>query len=101
MDLDDMDEKAQKKGIMRLQLLDLRENKISKVFQKEAIVFLRETVILLWDNPLEDGAQLALERYDPSCFFRSSELDDDETKILKPIVIYRATPYLRSVYEDI
>ena len=50
-DLESASEKQIKKGIMKLQLLDIRGNKLTKIFLKEAVTFLKDTVVLMWDNP--------------------------------------------------
>lgn len=45
---------------MKLRVLDLRENRVASIFQKEAVAFLRETVVLMWDNPFNDPDSQAL-----------------------------------------
>lgn len=42
------------KAVMSLKLLDLRENKLTHIFQEHAVNFLRETIVLMWDNPFDD-----------------------------------------------
>ena len=66
--------------VMKLSLLDLRENKIQSFHLQDAAAFLRETVVLLWDNPFngESPATFAKEFNDPQHLFRAtSEFDDD------------------------
>ena len=54
-DMDDQDEKQRTKQlIMRLKLLDLRDNRLQSIFLKDAVNFLRETVVLMWDNPFTE-----------------------------------------------
>ena len=52
-DLEDASEKQLKKGVMKLQLLDVRRNRLTNIIQKQAVQFLKETVVLMWENPLE------------------------------------------------
>ena len=68
-DLEDASDKQIKKGIMKLQVLDLRGNRLTKVFLSEAVTFLKDTVVLMWDNPFEDETNN--EFYDPASLFRS------------------------------
>ena len=76
-DLEDAEEKQKKKDIMKLKVLDLRENKLGEIFLANAQNFLRETVILMWDNPFENcKGQIGKELRDPSYMFRS--LDQTE-----------------------
>ena len=49
---------------MKLILLDIRKNKLIDIVQKQAINFLKETVVLMWDNPFE--ANLHKEFISPS-----------------------------------
>jgi len=58
-------------------MLDIRGNRLSKIFLKEAVTFLKDTVVLMWDNPFEDDHEQALETFDPASLFRSGMLDDD------------------------
>ena len=82
-DLEDATEKQIKKGIMKLQFLDIRENRLTKIFLKEAVNFLKDTVVLMWDNPFEinptseDENDMFKEFFDPASLFRSGQLDDD------------------------
>jgi len=60
-DLEDLDEKQKRKQlVMQLRVLDIRENRVANIFQKEAAAFLRETVVLMWDNPFNDPDSQAL-----------------------------------------
>ena len=80
-DLEDATEKQIKKGIMKLQILDIRGNRLTKIFLKEAVSFLKDTVVLMWDNPFEtesvekkdgeDQNNIYKEFYDPASLFRS------------------------------
>ena len=38
---------------MKLRLLDIRGNRLTQIIQKEAVSFLEETVVLMWNNPFE------------------------------------------------
>ena len=80
-DLAEASEKQLKKGVMKLQFVDLRQNKLSAINLSKAVAFLRETVVLMWSNPFQDGAgeqegdapqvkETDLEYYDPSSLFR-------------------------------
>ena len=93
LDLDDLDEKQQRKQlVMSLSLLDLRDNKLTSPFQKDAVAFLRETVVLLFDNPFnaESLKSLSQEFNDPSHLFRATtEFDDDFRLIMNPLHIYK------------
>jgi len=76
---------------MRLRVLDLRENKLNQIFLKDAVNFLRETVVFMWDNPFqsETFAEISKEFNDPAHLFRATpEFDDDYTKIMNPLHIY-------------
>ena len=81
-DLEDLDEKQKRKQlVMQLRLLDLRDNKLATIFQKEATAFLRETVVLMWGNPFSDPeakALIAKEYLDPMHLFRATcDFEDD------------------------
>ena len=52
-DLEEATEKQIRKGIMRLRLLDIRNNRLSQINQSQAKNFLQETVVLMWGNPFE------------------------------------------------
>jgi len=52
-DLDTCNDRQQGRDIMLLKLLDLRDNKLTEIFQSQAANFLEETIVLLWNNPLE------------------------------------------------
>ena len=106
--MDDQDEKQMAKQlIMRLKLLDLRDNRLQSIFLKDAVNFLRETVVLMWDNPFtEDQFQIASDEFrSPAHLFRASEeFDDDYTKIRNPIHIFKPlsdTSPLLSLIEDL
>jgi hypothetical protein len=60
-DLKDCNEKQLRKGVMKLQLLDLRNNKLSRVCLDKAFQFLSETVVLMWNNPFEDDIDTMLK----------------------------------------
>lgn len=77
---------------MRLKVLDLRENRITDIFQKEATAFLKETVVFLWDNPFSPEAlkEISREYNDPMHLFRATnEFEDDFRQILNPLHIYQ------------
>ena len=77
-DLEEATAKQIKKGIMQLHLLDIRGNRLTKIFFKEAVSFLKDTVVLMWDNPFENAeGEQEKEFYDPASLFRSGDLDDD------------------------
>jgi hypothetical protein len=90
-DLEDLDEKQRRKQlVMQLRILDLRENKLCSIFQKEAAAFLQETVVLMWDNPFADMALMAREYLDPMHLFRAtSEFDDDFRAMINPLHLYK------------
>lgn len=73
---------------MRLQLLDVRNNRLTKIFMQEAISFLKDTVVLMWDNPFECDGEISREFFDPASLFRSGDLDDDYRLIQNPMHIY-------------
>ena len=102
-DLEDLDERTAKKGaVMKLSLLDIRENKIQNIFLKDALTFLRDTVVIMWDNPFEESKQqMAREYYDPSYLFRASELEDDYRLIQNPLHIFKASEETKLKYQDL
>lgn len=74
---------------MKLQLLDIRSNRLTKIFLKEAVTFLKDAVVLMWDNPFEsDAGEMETEFYDPASLFRSGQLDDDYHLIQNPMHIF-------------
>ncbi len=78
---------------MKLRILDLRENRVASIFQKEAVAFLRETVVLMWDNPFNDPesqALMAREYLDPMHLFRATtDFDDDYRLMINPLHLYK------------
>ena len=78
-DLEDATEKQIKRNLMKLQVLDIRGNKLVSVIQAKAVNFLKDTVVLMWHNPFEEEIDAEL-RY-PKHLFLSQELDDDPLKI--------------------
>jgi hypothetical protein len=44
---------------------------------KKAKIFLKETSVLMWDNPFKCEDEMKKEHYDPACLFRSSDMDDE------------------------
>lgn len=54
-DLEDASEKQIKKGVMKLQVLDVRDNRLTKIVQSKAANFLKDTVVVMWNNPFEDS----------------------------------------------
>ena len=93
-DLEDLDEKQKRKQlVMQLRVLDIRENRVASIFQKEAAAFLRETVVLMWDNPFNDPdsqALIAREYQDPMHLFRSTtDFDDDFRQMINPLHLYK------------
>ena len=52
-DLQEATEKQLRKNVMRLQMLDIRGNKLTQLVQENAIYFLMETVVLMWQNPFD------------------------------------------------
>ena len=74
---------------MKLQLLDVRDNRLTKIFLKEAVTFLKETVVLMWSNPFTDDLTQSQEFYDPASLFRSGQLDDDYRLIQNPLHIWK------------
>mmetsp|Transcript_38298 Transcript_38298/g.50230 ORF Transcript_38298/g.50230 Transcript_38298/m.50230 type:complete len:144 (+) Transcript_38298:1156-1587(+) len=53
-DLEDASEKQIKKNLMKLQILDIRANKLTRLIQTKAVNFLRDTIVVMWANPIED-----------------------------------------------
>ena len=60
---------------MKLQILDIRNNKLTEMIQAKAVNFLKDTIVFMWNNPLESDMQSEL-RY-PKHLFLNQELDDD------------------------
>jgi len=85
-DLDDATEK-QKKSVMKLQLLDVRHNKLTCLIQQHAVVFLKETVVLMWDNPLDSGA-IKAEVLEPRSLFNAQKYGYDERVIPNPLHLF-------------
>ena len=54
-DLEDATEKQIKKDIMKLQILDIRDNRLTQIIQTKAVNFLKDTIVFMWSNPLEDN----------------------------------------------
>lgn len=90
-DLEDLNEKQRtKRLVMQLRLLDLRENRLTQIHLKDAATFLRETVVLMWDNPFTLDCEIGREYNDPSSLFRaSSEFGDDYRQIQNPLHLYQ------------
>ena len=78
-DLEDASEKQIKKSLMKLQVLDVRGNRLTELIQGRAVNFLKDTIVLMWGNPFEGDVQAEL-RY-PKHLFMTQELDDDPLKI--------------------
>ena len=53
-DLEEATEKQLRKGVMNLHLLDIRGNKLTTLVHKDAVNFLKDTVVLMWGNPFEN-----------------------------------------------
>lgn len=85
-DLREATDKQLKKSLMHLQFLDLRRNKLTSIHLKKAQAFLRETVVLLWQNAFEDFNEKNKEFHDPSSLFKADE------EIHNPMHLYTA-PY--------
>ena len=90
-DLEDLDEKQRRKQlVMRLRVLDLRENRLGSIFLKDAANFLQETVVLMWDNPFTDLAYISREYNDPAHLFRATtEFSDDHKLIQNPLHLFK------------
>ena len=88
---------------MRLKLLDMRENRLAQIFYPEAVNFLKETIVLMWDNPFETKNEMSKEYYDPASLFRATvEFDDDYRFIQNPLHIFTAADdKLREMFNDI
>jgi len=69
---------------MRLRLVDLRGNLLSSPFLSEAVHFLAETVVLLWNNPFTDNEELVKEYQSPS--YWNTQLEKHE--IRNPLHIF-------------
>ena len=78
-DLEDASEKQRKKAIMKLQILDVRNNELTTLIQPNAVNFLKDTIVFMWNNPFEMDHTVEL-RY-PKHLFLTQELDDDPLKI--------------------
>lgn len=87
---------------MKLKFLDLRENKITDSCLREALNFLIETVVLLWDNPFQNLGLIRKELIDPSHMFRGSELIIDENAVIyNPLHIINPNDSQKQQYEDL
>ena len=64
---------------MKLSVLDIRGNKLTSLIQSQAVNFLKDTVVIMWGNPLE--GEIEAELHYPKHLFLSQELDDDPLKI--------------------
>jgi hypothetical protein len=76
---------------MQLRVLDLRENRLQSIHLSNGAAFLRNTIVLMWDNPFDQDPPgfIAKEFMDPAHFFRAStDFDDDPLKILSPLHLY-------------
>lgn len=71
---------------MQLQMLDVRDNGLSTIIQKNAVNFLVNTVILMWNNPFTDNVQA--EFVYPKHIFKKVELNDDPRKIPNPLHMF-------------
>ena len=60
---------------MKLQVLDIRKNKLTDIIQKNAVNFLKETIVIMWNNPFKDDIQAEL--LNPKHLFMTQELEDD------------------------
>lgn len=93
-DLEDASEKQLKKDVMRLQLLDVRKNKLTSLIQKHAVQFLKETIVLMWDNPLETS-EVNAEYLDPRNLFSAHKFDYDPRFIPNSLHLFTARrPFL-------
>ena len=87
---------------MKLRFLDLRENKLTNIFYPEAVNFLKDTIVLMWDNPIETKGMMRKEYFDPAHLFRATvEFNDDYRLMQNPLHIFEANDKLRELYEDI
>lgn len=71
---------------MQLQLLDLRGNRLTRVIQRNAVNFLKKTVVLMWNNPYEDDLQDHFVR--PRHLFMAKEIFDEQSKIPNPLHLF-------------
>ena len=60
---------------MSLQVLDVRGNKLTSIIQKNAVNFLKDTIVIMWDNPFQENIQAELLH--PKHLFMSQELEED------------------------
>ena len=69
---------------MRLMLLDLRENKINSIFQREAVTFLKETIVIMWGNPFnaDQPSTQGKEYQDPASLFRATNDFEDDFRLI-------------------
>ena len=64
---------------MRLQILDVRKNRLSDIIHKNAVNFLKETIVIMWDNPFESDVKEELTN--PKHLFFVDQFDNDPFKI--------------------
>lgn len=96
-DIDEADEKQRSK-VMKLKLLDLRDNRLQSIYLRQAPSFLRETVVFMMGNPFSDSGLASLEHTDPSHLFRAS---DDDVYIRNPLHLLTASPATLALMEDL
>ena len=60
---------------MKLQVLDIRKNRLTNIIQKNAVNFLKDTIVIMWNNPFQDN--IKNELLNPKHLFMMQELDDD------------------------
>jgi hypothetical protein len=65
----------------------VRGNKLTDLIQKEAVAFLKETVVLMWDNPLDHAASKA-EVLEPRGLFNAHKYGYDERLIPNPLHLF-------------
>ena len=64
---------------MKLQVLDIRKNRLTNIIQKNAVNFLKDTIVIMWNNPFTDD--IKTELLNPKHLFMTQELDDDPHQI--------------------
>jgi len=84
---------------MKLKLLDLRDNRLQSIYLRQAPAFLKETVVLMWDNPFTDGPLASIEHTDPSHLFRAAA--EDDVYIRNPLHLLTANAAIVTLVEDL
>ena len=57
----------------------MRKNRLSDIIHKNAVNFLKETIVIMWDNPFESDVKQELTN--PKHLFFVDQFDNDPFKI--------------------